>query len=320
MRILFMGTPDFALEVLKSIYESGEEIVGAVTQPDKPKGRGYKLVPPPVKVFAEEHGIPVFQPSTMKNEAFLSTLEELAPEMIVVAAYGKILPPYIIEYPKYGCINAHASILPKYRGASPIQRAIMAGDSETGVTAMYMDNGLDTGDIILCEKIAIEEDDNFEVVHDKLAKAGSKAILEVIKLAKLGTIQRTPQNGEESTYAAKIEKEDRIIDFNESARRVHDRIRALSPFPRAFTVLPDGKLLQITASRVSNDADGDGKAPGTVLSEDKDGFSVKCSDGAILVTEVIPEGKGKMRAADFVRGRKVAVGDVLRAPEIKDEQ
>lgn len=307
MRILFMGTPDFALEILRSIYEkSGAEVVGVVTQPDKPKGRGYKLIPPVVKVYAEEKGIPVFQPDTMKNEAFLPTLEELNPDMIIVAAYGKILPPYIIHYPRLGCVNAHASILPKYRGASPIQRAIMDGERESGVTAMFMDEGLDTGDMILVERVPISEDDNFETVHDKLAEAGAKAILEVIELSSHGELPRVKQ-GDGATYAAKIEREDRIIDFSESARRVHDKIRGLFPFPRAFTTLPDGKQLQITAASVT---DGSG-TPGTVIRDEKEGFVVATGDGALLVREVIPEGKGKMSAADFVRGRKIAVGDVL---------
>ncbi len=310
MRILFMGTPDFAKAILESLYESGEEICGAVTQPDKPKGRGYRLVPSEVKVFAEEHGIPVFQPATMKDGAFAGVLKELDPDMIVVAAYGKILPSYILDYPKLGCINAHASILPKYRGASPIQRAIMDGERETGVTAMYMDEGLDTGDIILCEKIAIGENDDFGTVHDNLAAAGSRAILEVVRLAKQGELPREKQDPSLSCYAPKIEKEDRILDFNESAKRVHDKVRALSPFPRAFAYTQDGKALQITATRLTGSAQ-DGALPGTVVGTDKEGFFVKCSDGTILVTEVIPEGKGKMSAADFVRGRKIAPGDIL---------
>lgn len=308
MKILFMGTPDFAKIILESLCEAGENVVGAVTQQDKPKGRGYKLVPPPVKVYAEEKGIPVFQPETLKDGAFEGVLNELGPDMIIVAAYGKILPPYIINYPALGCINAHASVLPKYRGAAPIQRAIMAGERESGVTAMYMDEGLDTGDIILCEKIAIEENDNFETVHDKLAEAGSRAILKTVDLAKTGDVPRTKQNDADSTYAAKIEKNDRAIDFSESAAAVHNRIRALSPFPRAFAYLPDGKTVQITSSRLFRGADCE---CGTVFAEEKDGFAVNCKDGGILVTEVIPEGKGKMSAADFVRGRKISVGDRL---------
>ena len=314
MKILFMGTPDFALAILKRLYDDGEDIVGVVTQPDKPKGRGYKLVPPVVKVFAEEREIPVFQPERLKDGAFETTLRTLDPEMIVVAAYGKILPPYIIDNPKYGCVNAHASILPKYRGAAPIQRAIMEGERETGVTAMYMDEGLDTGDIILSVRVTIEDDDDFESVHDKLAEAGAEAISKTVAMAKGGSVPRTKQNGDESTYAAKIEKEDRIIDFNESAKRVRDRIRGLNPFPRAFTYLPDGSALQITSSSFAADAKG---APGEVTSVGKDGFCVKCGDGCILVTGVIPEGKGRMSAADFVRGRKIAAHDMLG--EVKND-
>ncbi len=313
MRILFMGTPDFALSILKRLCEDGEDVVGVVTQPDKPKGRGYKLTPPPVKVYAEERGIPVYQPERLKDGAFEETLRSLSPDMIVVAAYGKILPPYIINYPKYGCINAHASLLPKYRGASPIQRAVMNGERETGVTAMYMDEGLDTGDMILSERVAIEDDDTFETVHDKLAQAGAEAISRVVKTAKTGELPREKQNGNESTYAAKIERADRVIDFNESACAVHNKIRGLYPFPRAFTTTPCGATLQITSSRVADDAEG---VPGEVVSVCKDGFTVKCSDGCVTVTGVIPEGKGKMSAADFVRGRKITVGDVLGAAPV----
>lgn len=302
-----MGTPDFALEILKSLYEAGEDIIGVVTQPDKPKGRGYKMIAPPVKVFAQERGIPVYQPETMKNEAFKETLEELDPEMIIVVAYGKILPKYVLDFPKYGCINAHGSILPKYRGAAPIQRAIMEGETLTGVTAMYMDEGLDTGDMIFIEKVEIAEDDNFETVHDKLAVAGSKAILKTVEAAKSQNVPREKQDDSKFTYAAKIEKEDRIVDFSKSALQVHNQIRGLSPFPRAFTYMQDGKLLQITKSRVS---EGNGKA-GEVIKADKEGFTVACGSGAVTVLEVIPEGKGKMDASAFVNGRKISVGDIL---------
>lgn len=311
MRILFMGTPDYAKVILKAIWSSGEEIVGAVTQPDRPKGRGHKVEMSPVKVFALEHGIEVFQPQTMKYGAFLEVLERTAPDMAVVAAYGKILPEYILSFPKLGCINAHASILPKYRGASPIQRAIMDGERESGVTAMYMDDGIDTGDIILTKKITIEEDDDFEVVHDKLAEAGAAAILETIAHAKSGEIPRTKQPDEGSTYAPKITKEDRILDFADSAKRVHDRIRALSPFPKAITYTESGQSLQILSSRYS---DIKSDAPcGTVVSSERDGFAVKCGDGCLVITSVIPEGKGKMSGADLMRGRKLFVGDVLGA-------
>ncbi|MBQ7714800.1 MAG: methionyl-tRNA formyltransferase [Clostridia bacterium] len=311
MKILFMGTPDYAHRILEALADSGEEIVGVLTQPDKPKGRGHKIVMSPVKEYALEKGIPVFQPQTLRDGAFKEDLEKLSPEMIVVAAYGKILPPYVIDYPEYGCINAHASILPKYRGASPIQRAIMAGETETGVTAMYMDEGLDTGDVILCEKVVIGAEDDFETVHDALAEAGCRAILKTVALAKEKRVPRTPQNGAESTYAEKITKDDRLIDFTKSAAEIHNRIRALSPFPRAFTQLPDGKLLQIMSSRIGTPDRAPEVVPGTVVVSAKEGFFVRCGDGYVQILEVIPEGKGKMSASDFARGRKIADGDVL---------
>lgn len=307
MKILFMGTPEFALEILKSLWNAGENIIGVVTQPDKPKGRGYKMIPPPVKAFAEEKGISVFQPVTMKDEAFKEELCRLDPDMIIVVAYGKILPSYILNYPKYGCINAHGSILPRYRGAAPIQRAIMEGEKVTGVTSMYMDEGVDTGDMIVVEKVEITKNDNFETLHDKLAAAGSKAILATVEMAKHGEIKRVKQDNSLATHAAKILKEDRVIDFSKSAEKVHNQIRGLSPFPKAFTETADGKILQITASEI---ASGKGKA-GEVISASKDGFTVACGEGAVLITEVVPEGKGKMKAGDFVNGRKISVGDFL---------
>lgn len=312
MRILFMGTPDFALEILKSICESGEDVVGVVTQPDKPKGRGYAVVPPPVKVYAEEKGIPVFQPQTMKDEAFLPTLSQLDPEMIVVAAYGKILPSYILNYPRHGCICAHGSVLPSLRGAAPIQRAIMEGYSESGVCAMYMDEGIDTGDMIYVEKTEITQEDTFETLHDKLAVCGCKAILRTIEAAKCGCVPREKQDDSTATYAAKITKEDRVIDFSASACQVHNKVRGLYPFPRAFTYLPDGKMLQITCTCVCCDKVSEEKC-GTVISVDSEGFQVACGEGVITVRQVIPEGKGKMSGADLVRGRRISVGDVLGA-------
>ena len=194
-----MGTPDFAARILFSLIEAGEDIVGVVTQADKPQGRDYVLTPSPVKKLATEHGLPVFQPDTLKDGAFEKTLHELTPDLIIVAAYGKILPPYIINYPPLGCINAHASLLPKYRGAAPIQRAIMEGEPETGITAMYMDEGLDTGDMILQHKVSIAPEDHFGVVHDKLAEAGAAAILDALALIKKGYAPRPPQNHSAAT-------------------------------------------------------------------------------------------------------------------------
>ncbi|MBO5109915.1 MAG: methionyl-tRNA formyltransferase [Clostridia bacterium] len=311
MKILFMGTPDFAKTILEALYTDGEEIVGVVTQPDKPKGRGYVLTPPPVKVYAESVGLPVYQPITLKDGAFLPVLEELKPELILVAAYGKILPKYVLDYAVHGCVNAHASLLPKYRGAAPIQRAILDGETETGVTAMQMDVGLDTGDMLLVERVAITPEDNFETVHDKLAVAGATVIRKTVAAIKAGTLTATPQP-EEFTYAAKIERADCILDFSAAAKDVHNRIRGLSPIPLSQTRTPDGKLLKIVESVLLDEKTD--KAPGTVLSADAaDGlFRVACGDGVIGICRLLPEGKGRMSAADFIRGRKIAVGDVLK--------
>lgn len=307
MRILFMGTPDFAAANLKAIYESGEEIVGVVTTPDKPRGRGMVLTPSPVKAYALEKNLNVYQPLTLKDGAFLNTLNELQPELIIVVAYGKILPSYVLDFPKYACINAHASILPKYRGAAPIQRAIIDGDSETGVSIMKMDVGLDTGDVILVNKVTIENSDNFESVHDKLVIAASDGLLEAIKLFKNGEVKYTKQ-GDNFTYAEKITKQDCLIDFDKTSKEVHNQIRGLSPIPVAFTKMSDGKILKVTKSHVS-EADFKGEV-GEVVSLDGAIF-VKCKTGVVAIDEVIPEGKGKMNAAAFINGRKIATGDIL---------
>lgn len=307
IRILFMGTPEIAAATLRALLShGGARVIGAVTQPDRKKGRGMRLVPSEVKTLALEAGIPVFQPETLRDGAFENELSALDPDLIVVAAYGKILPPYVINYPKFGCVNAHASILPKYRGAAPINRAVMDGETETGVTAMYMDEGLDTGDIILTLKTPIEESDTAGTVHDRLAVLAGDAMCRVVDMIRAGSVPRTPQPEDGATYAAKITKEDCIIDFTKTAREVRDLIRGLSPFPGALTTLPSGRLLKIIAAVP---AEGHGE-PGTVISTDG-AVRVACRDGAVDLTEVVPEGKGRMDAASFVRGRGVFTGDVL---------
>ncbi|MDD6095022.1 MAG: methionyl-tRNA formyltransferase [Clostridia bacterium] len=311
MKVLFMGTPDFARECLDAVYTAGHEVVGAVTQPDKPKGRGYKLLPPPVKVYAEEKNIPVFQPETLKNEAFLDELKALDPEIIVVAAYGKILPKYILDYPEYGCICAHGSILPRHRGAAPIQRAILEGDTETGITVMYMDEGIDTGDMILKMTTPITDGDNFETLHDRLAKISGEAVITVLSQLENGTAAREKQEDEGSTYAAKITKDDCNIAFSKSAKEIFCQVRAMSPFPLAFTKTPDGRLLKIVSAELCEGSSG--AKPGTVAAVNEKGFEVACGDGKkIRVTAVLPEGKGRMSAADFVRGRRLEAGDMLK--------
>ncbi len=310
MRVLFMGTPDFALFTLRALFEAGEEIVGVVTQPDKPKGRGYELQPPPVKVYAEAQGIPVYQPNTLRDGAFAGDLQALAPDVIVVVAYGKILPPYVLEYPKYGCVNVHGSLLPAYRGAAPMQRAIMDGHSETGITTMLMNEGLDTGDMLLTVRVPIAENDNFEDIHDKLGEAGAALLLDTLKGLLAGTVTPLPQDNSLATYAAKIEKKDCLIDFSKSAQTVHNTVRGLSPIPLAFTHTPDGKLLKLIEGRLVRD-EGALAAPGTVLSLDGE-IVVACGEGSVAFTRVLPEGKGRMSAADYIRGRRLLVGDILR--------
>lgn len=307
MRILFMGTPEFAMHNLEAIHKTNNEIVGVVTTPDKPKGRGMVLTPSPVKAYATANGLKVYQPTTLKDGAFLDTLKELDPELIIVVAYGKILPEYVLNYPKYACINAHASILPKYRGAAPIQRAIMDGDKKTGVSIMKMDIGLDTGDVILVKEVSIDENDDFEDVHDKLVTAGSEGLLEAISLFSGGNATFEKQ-GDDFTYAEKITKADCLVDFNASLEAVHNKIRGLSPIPLAFTKLPDGKLLKITKAHKSNEKFSG--VCGEVVSLDG-GILVKCSDGTIVLDEIIPEGKGRMNANAFINGRKISLGDIL---------
>ena len=313
MKILFMGTPDFARSILEKLHKDGENIVAVVTQPDKPQGRKMILTPPPVKQYALENGIPVYQPLTLKDEAFAEELSRIDPELIIVAAYGKILPAYILDYPKYGCINAHASLLPRWRGAAPIQRAIMAGDTRSGVTSMYMAQGLDTGDMILTVQVPITDDDDFGTLHDKLAVAGGEAMTQTIEKLRSGTVIREVQNDADATYAAKIENPDCVIDFGKSVTEVHNQVRGLSPVPLALTWMPDGKRLKIIAAQKEICAVT--AAPGTVVAIDRGTLDIACGDGILHITHLQPEGKGRMAAADFLRGRKLSAGDVLHTPQ-----
>ena len=305
-----MGTPEIAATALDSLFAANLDVVGVITQPDKPKGRGYTLTPPPVKVLAEAHGVPVHQPERVRDEAFENLLHALNPELIVVVAYGKILPKFVIDYPKYGCINLHVSLLPKYRGAAPMQRAVMSGDSETGVTVMYMDEGMDTGDIITTATFPIGASDTFETVHDTSARLGAELLPAVIATIADGTVQRTPQNHAEATYAPKIEKEECEIDWSKPASVLDPYLRGLTPIPLPYTHLPSGKMLKVCSA---HPVKGAGEH-GTVLSlSDKgDGaIVVACGEGALAITSLRPEGKGNMSAAAFIRGRGIAVGDKL---------
>lgn len=313
MRIVFMGTPDFAAVALEALITSeyGADIIGVVTRQDKPKNRGHAMTPPPVKVLAESRGLPVFQPQNLKTENFGETLAELAPDIIIVAAYGRLLPKYVLDAPKYGCINIHGSLLPKYRGAAPIQRAIMAGEKEMGITLMYMEEGLDTGDMITKSSYFPDANDNFGAIHDKLAHMGAELLLRTLPDIFAGKAPREKQDDALSSYAAKIEKEDTKIDFHAAAEEVHNKIRALSPEPAAYAFL-GSSALKITKAELT-DIPCEGEAGLAVaLDAKKDGaIFVNCADRQIKLLRLIPEGKKEMSAGDFIRGRKIEAGQRL---------
>ena len=310
MKIMFKGTPDFALFSLQKLYEAGHEIAAVITQPDKPVGRGYVLTPPPVKRWAIEQGLAVYQPKTLRDEAFATLLAEVDPEMIVVVAFGKILPQSVLDYPKYGCVNVHGSLLPEYRGAAPMQRAIIDGKNVTGITTMLMADGIDTGDMLLKVEVEIAENDNFENIHDKLGIAGAELLIKTVDRLADGSITPQKQDDSLATYAAKIEKKDCVIDFTANANTVHNLIRGLSPIPLSFTHTPDGKLLKVVTSRVSYKENCTNAPHGSVIALDGC-ITVACGEGCIDLLTVIPEGKSKMSAADFIRGRKLSIGDIL---------
>ncbi len=295
MRIVFMGTPEFAVAGLRALLQDGQEVAGVFTQPDRPKGRGNKLTPPPVKEEALRHGLPVFQPKTLRSPEALEILRELAPDMIVVAAYGNILPRDVLTLPKYGCINIHASLLPEYRGASPIQTAILDGKKVTGVTTMFMDEGLDTGDMLMKEETPIGENETADELHDRLALIGAHLLLRTIRAAEEGTLQREKQQDSQSSYAPLLTKERSPLCFDKSARQLHDQVRGLSSWPGATAVLC-GKKLKIHRTRV---VPGCGQ-PGQVLSLSP--LTVACGEGALEILEVQPEGKKRMTAEAFLNG------------------
>ena len=309
LRILFMGTPDFAESCLRALVENGQNVVGVISQPDKQKGRGMKVQYCDVKRYALEKELSVYQPETLKDEAIKGLLEELSPDIVVVVAYGKILPEYVLKFPKYGCINVHGSLLPEYRGASPIQRAVIDGKKVTGVTTMYMDKGLDTGDMLLTREYEIGENSNAGEVFDDLAKIGAELLLETLDGLEKGTITPKKQDESKATYAEKIFKDECATSFDDNADIVHNKIRGLYPFPGAFCY-HNGKMLKLCESRIYKDNVKEAK-PGEVIALSKDGILVKCREGAVLLTKVKPEGKGEMNAIDLINGRKIAMGDVL---------
>lgn len=310
MKIVFMGTPDFSVPALEALVSAGHEVAAVVTQPDKPKGRGKEMQMTPVKTAALSHGIQVFQPQRVKNNPeFLEQLKTIGPDVIVVIAFGQILPREILELPPCGCINIHASLLPKYRGAAPIQWVIIDGEKETGITTMYMEEGLDTGDMLLKTVIPIAEDETGGSLHDKLSKAGGALILDTLKGLEAGVIERTPQTGE-TCYAKMLTKSLGNIDWSMEADAIERLIRGLSPWPSAYSYL-DGKTVKIWKAAVDSEVEmesGDCE-PGTIAAISKDGFSVQTGKGLLMVKELQLEGKKRMDAAAFLRGFTLKAGD-----------
>lgn len=305
MRIVFMGTPDFAVPSLQALIDAGHDVCAVYTQPDKPQGRKQILTAPPVKTLALEHDIPVFQPNTLKNEDEQARLRELAPEVIIVVAYGKLLPKAVLDIPPHGCINVHGSLLPRWRGAAPIQWAVIAGDEMAGVTTMQMAEGLDTGDMLLTYETKVGEKETAGELFDRLAQSGAELLTQT--LVKLDEITPRPQDDAQSCYAHMLDKQMAVIDWSKSAHEIDCLIRGLNPWPIALTTL-SGERLKVFAAEKANGR-GD---PGTVLEADpKKGLTVACGEGALKLTEIQLVGGKRMKTTDFLRGHSLEVGTKL---------
>ncbi|MFQ8731244.1 MAG: methionyl-tRNA formyltransferase [Enterocloster bolteae] len=322
MRIVFMGTPDFSVPALKALVEAGHQVIAVVTQPDKPKGRGKEVQMTPVKIQAMEYGIPVYQPAKVREASFVEVLKGLEADVYVVIAFGQILPKAVLELPKYGCINIHASLLPKYRGAAPIQWCVIDGERETGITTMMMDVGLDTGDMLEKAVIPIEEKETGGSLHDKLSMAGGDLILSTLKKLEEGTLVRTPQTDEGTCYAKMLTKSLGDIDWNQGAVSIERLIRGLNPWPSAYTMW-NGKTIKIWAADVIAGREAadflsesgvpaeTGTAPGAVVCSDKRGLVVCTGGGLLSIRELQMEGKKRMDTPAFLRGYPIPAGDVF---------
>ncbi|MGK2905284.1 MAG: methionyl-tRNA formyltransferase [Desulfuromonadales bacterium] len=307
LRTVFMGTPDFALQTLQGLIDAGCNLVGVYTQPDRPRGRGKQLAAPPVKELAQKCGIPVYQPVKLRQPEAVAELEALAPDLIVVVAYGQILPKSVLDIPRHGCINVHASLLPKFRGAAPINKAIIDGETETGITTMSMDAGLDTGDMLVKKTLSISPLETAGELHDRLAILGREAMEETLRQLCAGTLQRDVQDTSQSTYAALMKKEDGRIDWSHSAVDIHNQVRGLDPWPGAYTSL-NGELLKL--AKTSPETDDYGK-PGSIVSADGDGVRIACGSGTLLVKELQLAGRKRLAAGDFLRGCSLKPGMIL---------
>ncbi|MGE4589390.1 MAG: methionyl-tRNA formyltransferase [Acidaminococcaceae bacterium] len=311
MRIVFMGSPEFAVDSLKALVENSKhEVVAVITQPDRPKGRGQKVLMTAVKEYAMTKSLPVLQPLKIRTKEFIEELKALKPELIVVVAFGQFLPKDILHMPTYGCINVHASLLPKYRGAAPIHYAIMNGEKETGVTIMMMDEGMDTGAMLAKAAVNISDEMTMGVLHDQLKTAGAELLLSVVEGLEKGTIKPIPQNNAEATYASLLDKKIEVIEWTSTAEEIHNKVRGLNPWPGAHSFLPDGRNLKIWQTMVT-EKEYPGIKPGTIIEFTRKGFLVVCGKGSLEIIEVQPASKKKMAADVFCNGYKIKLGEIL---------
>jgi methionyl-tRNA formyltransferase len=306
LRVIFMGTPEFACPTLQKLVDRGEQVVAVVTQPDRPKGRGQRLMPPPVKELAVRHEIPVYQPVKVRDSDVIEIIRNLAPDVIVVVAFGQILPKSLLDIPPLGCINVHASLLPRYRGAAPLNWCIINGETETGVTTMLMDVGLDTGPMLLKQSTPVDQNEDIVSLHDRMSAMGAELLSETLDGLAAGTIVPQEQEGSQSCYAAMLKKEDGRIDWNRDAGSIHNQVRGLAAWPVAYTFLDD-QVLKVYRTRV---AEGNG-LPGTVLQANKQGIEVACQKGSLIIEELQLAGKKRLEAASFLAGYTITAGKLF---------
>ncbi|MBP1760641.1 MAG: Methionyl-tRNA formyltransferase [Firmicutes bacterium] len=308
MKIVFMGTSEFSVPSLQKILEADHEIIGVITQPDRPRGRGQKLIPSPIKEFALKHGLEIYQPEKIRDEAAIDYVRSWDPDLVVVVSYGQIIPLEILDFPKLGCINVHASLLPRYRGAAPIQRAIMAGEHVSGVTTMAMDKGLDTGDIIMQLPVKIGADMDHGIYSEVLATAGADLLIDTLAVIKSGSYPRRKQDSAKATYAHMISREEERIKWQKPALTIYNQIRALSPQPAAYTSFGDNRF-KIFSTRVVDD--NASAAPGEIVEINPTRILVQCANGMLEIRELQLAGKKRMPSSEFLKGFKLKTGDVL---------
>ena len=303
LRIIFMGTPEFACPTLQRLIDRGENLIAVVTQPDRPKGRGQKPEPPPVKTVAERHGIAVFQPTKVRTPESIEHIRELAPDLVVVVAFGQILPQRLLDVPRFGCVNVHASLLPRYRGAAPLNWVLINGETETGVTTMHMDAGLDTGDMLLVKRTPIDPDEDARSLHDRMSLLGAEALTETLDLLIAGKLVPEKQNDAQTCYAPLLKKETGEIDWRKKPLEINNLVRGVTPWPGAFTWL-NGMYLKIFKVRTADSAG----EPGVVLASGREGIEVACSGGSVIIEELQLEGKKRLPARNFLAGYALPPG------------